>query len=72
MSIFKVSYVITGRLHPGAILNQDHRPEIGEEVNLGDEDFIVVEVFELMPPRGEFHFLHATCKPAESGDGNTK
>ncbi len=62
MAIFKVSYVIIGRSHPGTIVNLDHRPEIGEQVTLGDEDFEVMEVIDLMPPRGEFHFIHATCK----------
>jgi hypothetical protein len=27
--------------------------------------FEVVEVTELMPPRGDFAYLHATCKPAQ-------
>lgn len=62
MAIYKVSYVIIGRSHPGTIVNLDHRPELGEVVNLGDEEFKVVEVIDLMPPRGEFHFIHATCK----------
>jgi hypothetical protein len=64
MAIYKVSYVIIGRAHPGTIVNLDHRPKIDEIVVLGDEEFIVVEVIDLMPPRGDFHFIHATCKPA--------
>lgn len=63
MAIFKVSYVIIGRAHPGTIVNLDHRPKVDERVTLGDEDFIVVEVIDLMPPRGDFHFIHATCRP---------
>ena len=63
MAIFKVSYVIIGRAHPGTIVNLDHRPAVDERVTLGDEDFIVVEVIDLMPPRGDFHFIHATCRP---------
>ncbi|OGO67692.1 MAG: hypothetical protein A2Z37_16415 [Chloroflexi bacterium RBG_19FT_COMBO_62_14] len=59
-AIYKVSYVVTGEDHPGAILNVDHMPEVGEKVELGRRRFVVVEVFELVPPRGEFHFLHAT------------
>lgn len=68
MAIYKVSYVIIGRAHPGTIVNLDHRPELGEQVSLGDEDFIVVEVIDLMPPRGDFHFIHATCRPSNDAD----
>ena len=63
MAIYKVSYVVIGRSHPGTIVNLNNRPEVGQIVQLGDEDFIVVEVIDLMPPRGDFHFLHATCRP---------
>lgn len=63
MAIYKVSYVVIGRAHPGTIVNLEHRPGAGERVTLGDEDFIVVEVIDLMPPRGDFHFIHATCRP---------
>ncbi len=63
MAIFKVSYVVIGRAHPGTIVNLHHRPQIGERVELSDEEFIIVEVIDLMPPRGEFHFIHATCRP---------
>ena len=65
MATYKVSYVVTGSDFPGTISNSDHRPEIGERVKLGDEEFIVIEVIDLMPSRGDFHFIHATCKPAE-------
>ena len=63
MAIYKVSYVIIGRAHPGTIVNLDHRPGRGEQIRLGEEDFEVVEVIDLMPPRGDFYFIHATCKP---------
>ncbi len=63
-SVYKVSYVVTGEDHPGAILNRDDPPRVGETVKLGDRSFEVVEVKDLMPSRGEFHFLHATLRPA--------
>lgn len=66
MAVYKVSYVVTGKNHPGAIVNLDHRPEVGEKVILGEEEFVVVEVLDLMPPRGDFHFIHATCRPIEN------
>ncbi len=65
MAIYKVSYVVTGSDYPGTIANLDHRPYVGERVKLGKEEFIVVEVIDLMPSRGDFNFIHATCKPVE-------
>jgi hypothetical protein len=64
--IFKVSFVVRGEDHPGAILNLDERPEIGDSITLGDRIFEVREVLELIPPRGDFHFLHVTLRPAPS------
>ena len=63
MAIYKVSYVIIGNDNPGTILNQKHLPQKGEQVKLGKDLFEVLEVFELMPPRGEFHYIHVTCQP---------
>ncbi len=63
MAVYKISYVITGKAHPGAILNTETRPEVGDIVQLGNESFEVLEVLDLMPARGNFHFLHVTCKP---------
>jgi hypothetical protein len=62
-SIYKVSYVVSGGDHPGAILNTETRPRIGDTIDLGGDQFQVVEVVDLMPARGDFHFLHATLKP---------
>lgn len=63
--IYKVSYVVRGGSHPGAILDADTMPEIGDIVRFGGASFEVVEVMELMPARGGFGFLHATCVPLE-------
>ena len=63
MAIFKVSYVIIGKDHPGTILNQDKMPQKGAPVQLGDEVFEIIEVLELVPQRGEFHYIHVTCRP---------
>jgi len=60
--VFKVSYVVRGEDHPGAILNVDERPEVGDKVKLGRRAFEVLEVLELIPPRGTFHFLHVTLQ----------
>ena len=63
MAIYKVSYVIVGKDHPGTILNQEKMPKKGDRVQLGNEFFEVMEVLELVPPRGEFHYIHVTCQP---------
>lgn len=63
-TVYKVSYVVLGETHPGAILNADEPPQVGDSVKLGTRTFEVVEVLDLIPPRGDFHFLHATLRPA--------
>jgi len=60
--IYKVSYVVIGGEHPGAIANVDKPPKVGDTVQLGRQKFKIVDVMELMPPRGGFAFLHATCE----------
>lgn len=61
--IYKISYVVIGSRHPGAIVNASNKPEIGAVVDLGDDKFIVEEVVDLLPSRGKFHYLHVTCRP---------
>ncbi len=62
MAVYKISYVVTEGTHPGGIINLDHKPEIGDILTMGDQQFEIVELVELIPPRGEFYYLHATCK----------
>ena len=66
MAIYKVSYVIIGNDHPGMILNQETMPQKGEQVQLGSTLFEIIEVLELVPPRGDFHYIHVTCKPIKA------
>ena len=66
--IYKVSYVIVGKPHLGTIVNLDARPVAGERVQIEGEPFEVVEVIDLIPPRGQFAYLHVTCRPAENGE----
>lgn len=61
---YKVSYVVLGEDHPGAILNLDHRPEQGQFIELGDKTYKIIEVVDLIPPKGDFFYLHATLEPA--------
>lgn len=64
--IYKVSYVVIGGEYPGGIKNETARPQPGDLVQIGPLMFEVVEVHEVMPPRDDFQFLHATVKLAES------
>lgn len=63
--IYQVSYVVIGGKHAGTITNQEERPEIGERVEFAGATFEIIEVLEIIPPRGNFAYLHATCKPVE-------
>lgn len=60
--LYKVSYVVEGGEHPGAIITVDRKPEVGEELTFDGRVFEVIEVVELMPPVSNFGFLHATCR----------
>jgi hypothetical protein len=62
VSRYKVSCVVEDGGHAGAIINMDHRPEIGEEVRFDGAVFQIVEVEELIAPADDFGFLHATCR----------
>jgi len=63
--IYKVSYVVEGGDLPGGIKNEEKAPEVGDEVQLGPKTFVVTEIMEIMPPRDDFQFLHATVRPVE-------
>lgn len=65
MAIYKVSYVVIGSDHPGAIISSKVAPKRGDIVELGNDSFVIIEILELMPPRGEFHYYHATCQPKD-------
>ena len=63
--IYKVSFVVPGRRDVGGIQNIDREPKPGDRVRIGSQIFEVMEVTELMPPRGDFAYLHATCRPVQ-------
>jgi hypothetical protein len=63
--IYKVSYVVIGGDYPGGIKNENERPQVGSTVTIGRMKFEVVEIHEIIPPRDDFQFLHATVKPLE-------
>jgi len=59
---YKVSYVVVGSDHPGAIINHVQRPKVGDKVTIGRQLFEVEEIHEMMSSRSDFHFLHATVR----------
>lgn len=63
--IYKVSYVVLGGRYSGGIKNDTERPQVGQQIRLGRKLFEVVEIKEILPPRDDFQFLHATVKPVE-------
>ncbi len=63
--IYKVSYVVKGGGYPGAIQSEDAAPEVGQTVQIGPMEFKIIDVHEIMPPRGNYHHLHATVEPFE-------
>ena len=65
MTVYKLSLVVPGRRDLGGLQEFDQEPKPGDNVWLGQEKYQIVEVVELMRPRNETIFLHATCQPAE-------
>ena len=61
--IYKVSYVVVGGDFPGGIKNESEKPKVGDVVQIGRIKFKVTEIHEIIPPRDDFQFLHATVKP---------
>ncbi len=70
MATYKVSLVIPGAEHGGAIVNMRERPQVGQRISIGDIEVEVIEVIDLIPPHGDFYFLHATCKLVRPQHGN--
>jgi hypothetical protein len=66
MAVWKVSYVILESSKAGGIINLNHAPKPGEVLRIGNDRLEVLEVLELIPPRGEFHYIHATCQDLDS------
>lgn len=61
--IYKVSYVVRDGRLPGGIKNETERPEVGNHVKVGHYEFEIVEIEEVMPPSGNFLYLHAMIEP---------
>jgi hypothetical protein len=65
VTVFKLSIVVPGRRDIGGILNLEKEPKAGDLVLLGQEEYKIADLVELMPPRGNFVYLHAVCLPAD-------
>ncbi|MBN1954343.1 MAG: hypothetical protein JW900_04745 [Anaerolineae bacterium] len=63
--IYKVSYVVLGGDYPGAIVNQEKLPKVGDTVELGNQMYKVIEVTDLIPPQGDFAYLHVALEHVE-------
>ncbi len=63
--IYKVSYVVVGGRHRGMVINQEQAPQVGHRVELDEQMCEIIEVQELVPPMGDFAYLHATCRAIE-------
>ncbi len=70
--IYKVSYVVVDRSHPGAIVNEESVPQPGDLVEIGDRVFEVIDATEMMMPRGEFEFWNVAVKPADPEKSKSK
>jgi hypothetical protein len=64
VTTYKLSIVVPGRRDLGGIQNLNREPKPGDIIILGKEEYEIVDLAELMPPRGDFAYLHATCRPA--------
>ncbi|MEL6406366.1 MAG: hypothetical protein AAFN11_20505 [Chloroflexota bacterium] len=61
--IYKVSYVVRDGTAPGSIKNEPERPTVGDTVRIGKFDCQVIDVYDIMPPRDDFQYLHAVVEP---------
>lgn len=64
--IYKVSYVVQSGEYPGSIRNEYEEPKVGNRVMVGPVECEITEIHQIMPPRGEFLFLHVTVVPVDS------
>ena len=69
--IYKVSYVVSDGSLPGGIKNENERPIVGTVIRLGPNEFEIIDVYEIMPPRDDFLYLHATVEPIREEEAKT-
>lgn len=64
--IYRVSVIVPGRRDIGAVQHPAQEPQLGDKVVLRQEEFRIMDIVELMPPRENFIYLQATCQPIAS------
>ncbi|MDX1664773.1 MAG: hypothetical protein R3272_13360 [Candidatus Promineifilaceae bacterium] len=65
---YKVSCVVEDSSYTGSVLNCVQPPQVGDEVSFDGAVFVITELAELMPPTGDFGFLHATVRFVREAD----
>lgn len=65
--VCKLSIVVPGSPHSGAILNTTALPQVGDRLPVGDALVEVLELKELLPSSGNFRFVHVTGRVVEPG-----
>jgi hypothetical protein len=64
--VYRVSYMVQGKVrgqrHPGLTRDEENAPEVSSRVELAGDLFDIIEVQELIPPMGDFAYLHVTCR----------
>jgi hypothetical protein len=69
MTIYKVSFVVTGRRDAGGVQRLNQAPRPGDRVLLDAIPYQVTGIVELMPPKDNIIYLHAVCRPLEEETG---
>jgi hypothetical protein len=69
--VCKVSIVIPGSPHSGAIINTTALPQVGDHLPVGEALVEVVEIKELLPSSENFHFVHVTGREIRKDEGGT-
>ena len=63
---YKMRFVVPDSDIPSVIANTSRPHDVGDVLKLLDHEVEIVEVRQMMRPRGEFTFLEAVCRPVET------
>ncbi|MDW8171635.1 MAG: hypothetical protein RML73_04045 [Anaerolineae bacterium] len=64
--IYRISYIVENDTSPGIITSQDKPPQVGETVNFGLGQFVIIDVCEILPPKDGTQFLIVTLREDSS------
>jgi hypothetical protein len=68
--IYRISYIVENDTSPGVITSQERQPQVGEVVDFGLGQFIIVDVCEILPPKDGTQFLVVTLREDNSRPRN--